>query len=242
MAEISTFDKIRDQTKTVFDSLISNLFNNSVLALQCPKSMYIRKQRKSGRDDAGKSILCEEGSTQGQYNPTSPLFGQGKSAEILTLTLRSDLLINPIFNRSLVHSSARDQLRNYDQFGLISKKHYCGFGSLISKFSGFSRNFQIVFIPLTPVSEIFGTLFLGPYFQKKHYERGPLHRRGSPHRLGGGRAPGTSRPHHLPQEQEVVRPPRQQDVRCQDSGSSVQGQFLYITLYALDWLVCFRVF
>ena len=37
-----------------------------------------------------------------------------------------------------------------------------------------------------------------------------------------------------------MRPPHQQDDRCQDSDSSVQGQSLYIILYALDWLVCFR--
>ena len=38
-----------------------------------------------------------------------------------------------------------------------------------------------------------------------------------------------------------MRPPRQQDDRCQDSDPSVQGQSLYIIFYALDWIVCFRV-
>ena len=57
--------KIRDQTKTVFDSLISSLFNNSVLALQCQNPCTSEEQRKSGRDDAGKSTLCEEGSIPG---------------------------------------------------------------------------------------------------------------------------------------------------------------------------------
>ena len=98
-----------------------------------------------------------------------------------------------------------------------------------------------MFIPLTPVSEIFGTLFEVLFLEETLRERTPSQER-IPSQAGGGRAPGTSRPHHLPQEQEVVRPPRQQDVRCQDSGSSVRGQFLYITHYALDWLVCFRVF
>ena len=44
-------------------------------------------------------------------------------AEILTLTSEVRFSDKPyFFNRSLVHSSARDQLRNYDQFGLISRK------------------------------------------------------------------------------------------------------------------------
>ena len=42
--------------------------------------------------------------------------------EILTLTSEVGSSDKPyFFNRSLVHSSARDQLRNYDQFGLISR-------------------------------------------------------------------------------------------------------------------------
>ena len=42
-------------------------------------------------------------------------------AEILTLTSEVRLSDKTLFfNRSLVHSSARDQFRNYDQFGLIS--------------------------------------------------------------------------------------------------------------------------
>ena len=42
--------------------------------------------------------------------------------EISTLTSEVVSSDKPyFFNRSLVHSSARDQLRNYDQFGLISR-------------------------------------------------------------------------------------------------------------------------
>ena len=57
--------KLRDQTKTVFDSLISSLFNNSVLALQCQNPWISEEQRKSGPYDAGKSTLSEAGSTLG---------------------------------------------------------------------------------------------------------------------------------------------------------------------------------
>ena len=40
---------------------------------------------------------------------------------IMTLTLEVRLSNKTLFfNRSLVHSGARDQFRNYDQFGLIS--------------------------------------------------------------------------------------------------------------------------
>ena len=43
-------------------------------------------------------------------------------AEILTLTSEVRLSDKTLFfNRSLVHSSARDQFRNYHQFGLISE-------------------------------------------------------------------------------------------------------------------------
>ena len=43
-------------------------------------------------------------------------------AEILTLTSEVRLSDKTLFfNRSLVHSSARDQFRNYHQFGFISE-------------------------------------------------------------------------------------------------------------------------
>ena len=57
--------KIRDQTKTVFNSLISSLFINSVLALHCQNPWYPKNKRKSGRYDAGKPILSVAGSTLG---------------------------------------------------------------------------------------------------------------------------------------------------------------------------------
>ena len=82
--------------------------------------------------------------------------------------------------------------------------------------------------------------FVAIFLEETLRERDPSQER-IPSQAGGGRAPGTSWAHHLPQEQEAVRPPRQQDDRWQDSDPSVQGQSLYITLYALDWLVCFRV-
>ena len=93
-----------------------------------------------------------------------------------------------------------------------------------------------MFIPSTPVSEIFG----GHISRRNTTREGPFTGEDSLTGWGGGRAPGTSWAHHLPQEQEAVRPPRQQDDRWQDSDPSVQGQSLYIIFYALDWLVCFR--
>ena len=43
-------------------------------------------------------------------------------AEILTLTSEVRLSDKTLFfNRSLVHSSAKDQFRNYHQFGFISE-------------------------------------------------------------------------------------------------------------------------
>ena len=116
-----------------------------------------------------------------------------------------------------------------------------GLAHLSLNFLGFLEIFRLCLYHWRLFLKYLVLLFEALFLEETLRER-TLHRRGSPHRLGGGRAPGTSRPHHLPQGQEVVRPPRQQDVRCQDSGSSVWGQFLYITLYALDWLVCFRVF
>ena len=49
--------------------------------------------------------------------------------------------------------------------------------SLLSKFAGFSRNFKIVFIPWTPVSEIFGTLFEALFLKETLRERIPSQER-----------------------------------------------------------------
>ena len=66
------------------------------------------------------------------------------ASEILTLTFEVIFSKKPYIHRSLVHSSARDQLRNFDQFEVIFLRNTmcgCRTASLVLKFSGFSGNF-----------------------------------------------------------------------------------------------------
>ena len=66
-------------------------------------------------------------------------------AEILTLTSEVRFSDKPyFFNRSLVHSSARDQFRNYHQFGFISEDTSLWVQRLpyFLKFAGFPEIFR----------------------------------------------------------------------------------------------------
>ena len=82
-------------------------------------------------------------------------------AEILTLTSEVRLSDKTLFfNRSLVHSSARDQLRNYHQYGFISEDTIVGADfALPSKILlDFQKIFKTVSLPMTPISGMFGPL------------------------------------------------------------------------------------
>ena len=89
------------------------------------------------------------------------------ASEILTLTFEVIFSKKSYIHRSLVHSSARDQLRNFDQFEVIFLRNTmcgCRTASLVFKiFLGFLEIFRYVFIPTTLVSEIL-VLILRPYF------------------------------------------------------------------------------
>ena len=66
-------------------------------------------------------------------------------AQIMTLTSEVRLSDKTLFfNRSLVHSSARDQLRNYHQCGFISEDTILWVQNLpylLKFFAGFPENF-----------------------------------------------------------------------------------------------------
>ena len=67
------------------------------------------------------------------------------ASEILTLTFEVIFSKKSYIHRSLVHSGARDQLRNFgSQFEVIFLRNTmsgCRTASLVFKFSGFSGNF-----------------------------------------------------------------------------------------------------
>ena len=114
-------------------------------------------------------------------------------AEILTLTSEVRLSDKTLFfNRSLVHSSARDQFRNYHQCGFISEDTILWVQILpyFLKFCWISRKFfKTVSLPLTPISEIFGSPWDLIFHRNttrrgSHYRRGSLPRRGFLHSRG----------------------------------------------------------
>ena len=79
------------------------------------------------------------------------------------MTLTSEVRLSDktlFFNRSLVHSSARDQLRNYHQYGFISEDTIVGADfALPSKILlDFQKIFKTVSLSMTPISGMFGPL------------------------------------------------------------------------------------
>ena len=83
-------------------------------------------------------------------------------AEILTLTSEVRFSDKPYFlNRSLVHSSARDQLRNYHQCGFISEDTILWVQIFALPFKillDFQKIFKTVSLSMTPISGMFGLL------------------------------------------------------------------------------------
>ena len=128
-------------------------------------------------------------------------------AKILTLTSEvrfSDKTL--FFNRSLVHSSARDQFRNYDQFGLISGDTLLWVQNL-PYFYKICWVFQKFLDSVSTIDAYFWNIwysFWGPNSKRNTTRRGSRHRRGSLPRRGslhtrgslhehlGTRAPGIS--------------------------------------------------
>ena len=83
-------------------------------------------------------------------------------AEFLTLTSEVRLSDKTLFfNRSLVHSSARDQLRNYHQCGFISEDTILWVQIFALPFKillDFQKIFKTVSLSMTPISGMFGLL------------------------------------------------------------------------------------
>ena len=115
--------------------------------------------------------------------------------EISTLTSEVVSSDKPyFFNRSLVHSSARDQLRNYDQFGLISRKTLLWVQNCLTsiKICWVFRKF------LDSVYSI-GACFWNIWYSfwglisRRNTTRGSLHRRGSLHGIVRSTSTGVQR-------------------------------------------------
>ena len=123
---------------------------------------YPKHKRKSRTSRRAKSLLL------GWRNVLSVSIIQlrrcmDKESRTLIMTLTSEVRLSNktlFFNRSLVHSSARDQLRKYHLCDSISEDTlWVQILPYLLKFCWISRKFfKTVSLPMTPISGMFGLL------------------------------------------------------------------------------------